>query len=107
MAIRLTEAARERVRGFLAQDGSAVGLRLGVRAMGCSGYSYVMDLAREVGEDDVVFEDDGVRVVVDRESLRLLDGTEVDFAREGLSEGFRFRNPNVRATCGCGDSFTV
>lgn len=107
MAITLTEAAAERIRAYLERRGKGVGLRLAVRNTGCSGYAYAIDYADEVGPDDEVFEAHGARLVVDRESLKLLDGTEVDFVREGLNEGFRFNNPNVKATCGCGESFTV
>ena len=107
MAITLTEAAAERIRAYLERRGKGVGLRLAVRNTGCSGYAYAVDYADEVGPDDEVFEAHGARLVVDRESLKLLDGTEVDFVREGLNEGFRFNNPNVKATCGCGESFTV
>lgn len=107
MAITMTEAAAERIRAYLERRGKGVGLRLAVRNTGCSGYAYAMDYADEVGPDDVVFEAHGAKLVVDRESLRFLDGTEVDYVREGLNEGFRFSNPNVKATCGCGESFTV
>jgi len=107
MAITMTEAAAERIRAYLERRGKGVGLRLAVRNTGCSGYAYAVDYADEVGPDDEVFEAHGARLVVDRESLKLLDGTEVDFVREGLNEGFRFNNPNVKATCGCGESFTV
>lgn len=107
MAITMTEAAAERIRAYLERRGKGVGLRLAVRNTGCSGYAYAIDYADEVGPDDEVFEAHGARLVVDRESLKLLDGTEVDFVREGLNEGFRFNNPNVKATCGCGESFTV
>ncbi|HHQ42615.1 MAG TPA: iron-sulfur cluster assembly protein IscA [Chromatiales bacterium] len=107
MGITITEAAAERIRGYMERRGKGVGLRLAVRNTGCSGYAYAIDYADEVGPDDVVFEANGAKLVVDRESLKLLDGTEVDYVREGLNEGFRFNNPNVKATCGCGESFTV
>jgi len=107
MSVSLTESAAERVRSFMDKRGSGVGLRLGVRKTGCSGFAYVVSYADEVGADDVVFEDRGVKVIVDAESLRFVDGTEIDFARHGLNEAFRFRNPNVRGECGCGESFSV
>ena len=107
MSVSLTTAARERVQSFLAKRGSGIGLRLGVRKTGCSGFAYVVNYADQIGGDDVVFEQDGVKVIVDRESLELIDGTEIDFVRQGLNEAFRFRNPNVRGECGCGESFSV
>jgi len=107
MAITLTDSAAERVRSFLASRGHGIGLRLGIRRTGCSGYAYVVNYADEVGEDDLVFDSGGVKVVVDPESMPLIDGTEGDFVRHGLSEAFRFRNPNVKGECGCGESFSV
>lgn len=107
MNVSLTENAAARVRAQIAQRGHGLGLRVGVKNTGCSGYAYTVDFADEITEDDEVFEDRGVRLVVAREHLAVLDGTEVDYAREGLNESFRFRNPNVAATCGCGESFTV
>jgi iron-sulfur cluster assembly protein len=107
MSVSITESAAERVRSFIDKRGSGVGLRLGVRKTGCSGFAYVVSYADEVGAGDVVFEDRGVKVIVDAESLRFVDGTEIDFARHGLNEAFKFRNPNVRGECGCGESFSV
>jgi iron-sulfur cluster assembly protein len=107
MSIRLTDSAADRVRTFLARRGHGLGLRVGVKKTGCSGFAYVVNYADEVGSDDVVFEDRGIKVIVDRESLNLIDGTEVDFVKQGLNEAFRFRNPNVKGECGCGESFTV
>ncbi len=107
MAISLTSSAANRVRTFLASRGSGVGLRLGVKQTGCSGFAYVVNYADAVENDDVVFDNQGVKVIVDRHSLGLIDGTEVDFVKEGLNEAFRFRNPNVKGECGCGESFTV
>ena len=106
MAINLTSTAAERVRGFLEKEGG-VGLRLGVRKTGCSGWAYTVDLAREVDADDVVFEDEGVKIVVANDDLNFLDGSEIDFVSEGLGTSFRFKNPNVAGECGCGESFTV
>jgi len=107
MAITLTETAAERVKEFLANRGKGIGLRLGVKTTGCSGMAYVMEFVDELNDEDQVFEDHGVKVIVDPKSLVYLDGTEVDFTREGLNEGFKFTNPNEKAQCGCGESFTV
>ena len=107
MSISLTNAAAERVRNFLQRRGRGIGLRLGVKKTGCSGFAYVVNYADEIGAEDVVFEDQGVKVIVDRASLGFIDGTEVDFVKQGLNEAFRFRNPNVKGECGCGESFTV
>ena len=107
MAISLTAAAAERVRSHLERRESGVGLRLGVTKTGCSGYSYVINYAEEITGDDIVFEDKGVTVVVDPEALTLIDGTEVDFVKNGLNEAFSFRNPNIKGECGCGESFNV
>ena len=107
MAISLTESAATRVKAFLAARGHGVGLRLGVRKTGCSGFAYVINYADEADPEDAVFEDRGVQVFVDRPSLALIDGTVVDFVKQGLNEAFRFRNPNVKGECGCGESFSV
>jgi iron-sulfur cluster assembly protein len=107
MSVSLTPSAAERVRSFLEKRGSGVGLRLGVKKTGCSGFAYVVNYADEVDAGDVVFEDRGVKVIVDSDSLRYVDGTEIDFVRQGLNEAFKFRNPNVRGECGCGESFNV
>lgn len=107
MSISLTTAAADRVRTFLTRRGHGMGLRLGVKKTGCSGFAYVVNYADDVGTNDVVFEEQGVKVIVDRDSLGLIDGTEVDFVKQGLNEAFRFRNPNVKGECGCGESFTV
>jgi len=105
--ITLAPAALERIRGFLAETPAAIGLRFGVRRTGCSGWGYAVDLARDEREGDTVFEQDGVRIRVDADSLALVDGTWIDFVKDGLSEQFVFRNPNVAAECGCGESFTT
>ena len=107
MAVSLTPAAADRVRTFLDARGKGVGLRVGIKSTGCSGYAYVVNYADEVDPSDIVFEDQGVKVVVDKDSLELIDGTEVDFIKQGLNEAFRFRNPNVTGECGCGESFSV
>ena len=107
MTISLTNSAAERVRTYLERRGSGLGLRVGVRKTGCSGYAYVIDYADSVEPDDVIFENGGVSVIVDTKSLTLIDGTEVDFVKEGINEAFRFRNPNIKGECGCGESFNV
>lgn len=105
--ITLTAAAADRVKHFLEQRGKGVGLRLGVKTTGCSGMAYVLEFADAIEADDRVFEDQGIKVIVDPKSLVYLDGTELDYAREGLNEGFQFNNPNVKDLCGCGESFNV
>jgi len=107
MAISLTESATRRVKSYLEKRGRGVGLRIGVRRTGCSGWAYMIDYADEIDTDDVVFDEGDVKVVVDSKSLELIDGTEVDFVKEGLNEAFKFRNPNVKGECGCGESFSV
>jgi iron-sulfur cluster assembly protein len=107
MAVSLAPAALDRIRGYLASAPAALGLRFGVKKTGCSGWGYVADLAKEQRPDDTVFDVQGVRIYVDAESLSLVDGTEIDFLKQGLNEQFVFRNPNVTAECGCGESFTT
>ncbi len=107
MAITLTDAAADRVRRHIAVRGKGLGVRLGVRTSGCSGMAYVIEYADRLEEGDQVFEDKGVKMVVDRKSLAYLEGTELDFGKEGLNEGFRFNNPNEKGRCGCGESFNV
>jgi iron-sulfur cluster assembly accessory protein len=107
MAITVTESALRQIRKVLSQQANAQGLRVGVKKTGCSGYSYVLGFAEEVGPDDALFESDGVKILVDKEALSFLDGTELDYGREGLNESFKFKNPNVAATCGCGESFSI
>jgi iron-sulfur cluster assembly protein len=102
MSITLTEAAATRVRQYVLDQGGGIGLRFGVRKTGCSGWAYTVDVAHEAGADDQIFEQDGVKVVIDRSALALVDGTEIDFVRQGLN-----RNPNVAGECGCGESFSV
>lgn len=107
MAITMTEAAARHVQRSLEGRGKGEGVRLGVRTTGCSGLAYVLEFVDEVTGDDQVFENFGVKVIIDPKSLAYLDGTELDFVREGLNEGFKFNNPNVRGECGCGESFNV
>ncbi len=107
MAVTLSEKAADHVSKFLQNRGKGEGLRLGVKTSGCSGMAYVLEFADEIKDEDQVFESHGVKVIVDPKSLVYLDGTEVDFAKEGLNEGFKFNNPNVKDACGCGESFNV
>ncbi len=107
MAITLTDSAANRVQAFLANRGKGVGLRLGVKTSGCSGMAYVLEFADAINDDDSVFEDKDVKVIVDKKSLVYIDGTELDFVKEGLNEGFKFNNPNAQNECGCGESFNV
>ncbi len=107
MSITMTEAAANHVRKFMDNRGKGVGIRLGVRTSGCSGMAYVLEFADEVEAEDHVFEVHGVKVIVSPKSLVYLDGTELDFTKDGLNEGFKFNNPNVKDACGCGESFNV
>lgn len=107
MAITLTEKAANHVSNYIARRGKGVGLRLGVRTTGCSGLAYTLEFADEAAPHDNAFESHGVKVFVDPKSLVYLDGTELDYTREGLNEGFKFNNPNVKDECGCGESFNV
>ena len=107
MAITLSDAAAERVKRFLANRGKGVGLRLGVKTSGCSGMAYVLEFVDELNDEDAIFDDKGVKVIVDAKSMAYLDGTQLDFVKEGLNEGFKFNNPNVKDACDCGESYTV
>jgi iron-sulfur cluster assembly protein len=107
MAITLTEAAARHVSRYLERRGKGIGLRLGVKTTGCSGLAYKLEYADEAAPEDRAFESHGVKVLVDPRSLAYIDGTELDFVREGLNEGFRFNNPNMKSECGCGESFKV
>ena len=107
MAITMTENAASRVRTFLDNRGKGIGLRLGVKTTGCSGMAYVLEFVDELKEEDSVFEHEGVKVIIDQKSLVYLDGTELDYVKEGLNEGFEFNNPNAKSECGCGESFNV
>ena len=107
MPVTLTEKAASHVQSFLAKRGKGVALRIGVRTSGCSGMAYKLEFADAVEPSDLQFESHGVRVVVDPKSLPYVDGTELDYTREGLNEGFKFTNPNVKDECGCGESFNI
>ena len=107
MAVTLTDRAAAHVQRYIAKRGKGVGLRLGVRTTGCSGLAYKLEFADEIAPEDMSFESNGVRVLVDPKSLAYLEGTELDYVREGLNEGFKFNNPNEKDRCGCGESFNV
>lgn len=107
MAITLTDSAAKRVTSHIEKRGSGVGLRLGVQDSGCSGFAYIVDYAEEKLENDLVFDSNGVTVLVDKEALKYIDGTTVDFVKQGLNQVFRFQNPNIKDECGCGESFNV
>ncbi|CAB1368711.1 iron-sulfur cluster assembly protein IscA [Denitratisoma oestradiolicum] len=107
MMITMTESAAQHVSSFIAKRGKGIGVRLGVKTSGCSGMAYKLEFADTANEGDLVFESQGLKVLVDPKSLPYLDGTELDYAREGLNEGFKFNNPNVKDQCGCGESFQV
>ncbi len=107
MSISLTAAAAHYVQSYLGSRGKGVGIRVGVKTTGCSGLAYVLEYVDDVREEDVVFESNGVKVFVDPKSLVYIEGTQMDFVKEGLNEGFKFKNPNSKAECGCGESFTV
>ncbi|MEE8481898.1 MAG: iron-sulfur cluster assembly protein IscA [Acidiferrobacterales bacterium] len=107
MGISLTTNAAQRVNSFLKKRGKGIGLRLGVKTTGCSGLAYVLEFVDEFNDEDEVFESQGIKVIVDPKSLVYIDGTQLDYTKEGLNEGFKFENPNVKDECGCGESFTV
>jgi iron-sulfur cluster assembly protein len=107
MALTLTEKAAKHIQKSINNRGKGVGLRLGIRTSGCSGMAYVLEFADEINADDQIFESQGIKILVDPKSLVYIDGTELDYVREGLNEGFKFNNPNVKDQCGCGESFTV
>ena len=107
MSVTVTEAAAEHIARHLESRGKGFGIRVGVRTSGCSGMAYVLEFVDDIAPEDEVFEDHGVKVVIDPKSLAYLNGTQLDFVKEGLNEGFKFNNPNVSAECGCGESFTV
>ena len=105
--ITLTESAAKHVQSYIAKRGKGVGLRLGVKQVGCSGFAYTFDYADDVGANDLLFEAHDAKVVVDKDALQYIDGSTVDFAREGLKESFKFDNPNAKNQCGCGESFSI
>jgi iron-sulfur cluster assembly protein len=107
MGVTFTDSAARHIKNFLAKRGKGIGLRLAVRTTGCSGLAYVLEFADEIAANDEVFKNNDVTVVIDKKSLVYLDGTELDFTRDGLNEGFKFNNPNVKDECGCGESFTI
>lgn len=107
MSISLTEKAAKRAKRYLDSRGKGVGLKFGVKTTGCSGMAYILEFVDEVGPEDQVFESHGIKILVDPKSLIYIDGTELDFVKEGVNEGFQFNNPNVKDSCGCGESFTV
>jgi iron-sulfur cluster assembly protein len=107
MAVTMTEAAAKHVSNFLARRGKGIGIRLGVKTSGCSGMAYKLEFADAADPEDIVFDTQGLKVLVDPRSLPYIDGTELDYAKEGLNEGFKFNNPNIKDQCGCGESFTV
>ena len=107
MALTLTENAARHVANQLAARGKGLGIRVGVTTTGCSGMAYVLEFVDELDDDDRIFEDHGIKLVVDPKSLLYIDGTEMDFVKEGVNEGFAFHNPNVKGECGCGESFSV
>ncbi len=107
MAVTLTQKAAEHVAQFIAERGKGVGVRLGVKTTGCSGLAYKLEFVDQPADEDLAFDSFGVRVLVDPKSLPYIDGTELDYTREGLNEGFKFNNPNVKSECGCGESFKV
>lgn len=107
MSITLSESAAKHVANFIAKRGKGVGVRIGVKTAGCSGMSYKLEFADETAPEDIIFESHGIKVLVDPKSLQYVDGTELDYTREGLNEGFKFSNPNIKDQCGCGESFNI
>ncbi|MFO1380374.1 MAG: iron-sulfur cluster assembly protein IscA [Chitinivorax sp.] len=107
MAISVSASAARHISNFLSKRGKGIGIRLGVRTSGCSGMAYKLEFVDEIADGDIEFDSNGVKVITDAKSLAYIDGTELDFVREGLNEGFKFNNPNVKNECGCGESFNV
>jgi iron-sulfur cluster assembly protein len=107
MDITLTKCAADQVKNFMASEDNSIGVRIGIKTTGCSGFMYVVELSDHFNSQDEVFDSHGIKIGIDSESLKYLKGTEIDFTKEGLNEGFRFNNPNAAATCGCGESFSI
>jgi len=107
MSVTVTDAAASHISGYLAKRGKGIGLRLGVHTTGCSGLAYKLEFADEVNDEDTQYESNGITLFIDPKSLPYIDGTELDFGKEGLNEGFKFNNPNAKSECGCGESFNV
>jgi iron-sulfur cluster assembly protein len=107
LAITVTQSAAEHISSFLLNRGKGIGLRVGIKTSGCSGMAYMLEFVDTLSDDDLVFDDKGLKIIVDQKSIVYLDGTELDFVKEGLNEGFKFNNPNVGDECGCGESFNV
>ena len=107
MAISLTTDAAKRVKSYIERRGQGLGLRLGVRKTGCSGFAYLIDYADKINSDDVIFKDRGISIFIYKDALKMIDGTEIDFVKHGINEAFKFRNPNIKGECGCGESFNI
>ncbi|MGZ8226016.1 MAG: HesB/IscA family protein [Methylococcaceae bacterium] len=107
MFVSLTESAARQIKKQLEKRGKGIGLKLGVKKSGCSGYAYTIDYADQVNDNDAVFENFGVKVIVPTNDLEFINGIQLDYCKEGINEAFRFNNPNVKGTCGCGESFSV
>jgi len=107
MSLSITPIAASRVQNFLSSRGKGIGLRVAVKTTGCSGMAYVLEFIDIINDDDLVFESNGIKIIVDPKSLVYIDGTELDYTKEGLNEGFKFNNPNISAECGCGESFSI
>jgi iron-sulfur cluster assembly protein len=107
MALSVTTGAALRIKDFISKRGRGIGLRVGVKTTGCSGLAYKLEFVDQLNEDDVIFLSHDIQIIVDKKSLEYIDGTTLDYTKEGLQEGFKFTNPNVKAECGCGESFTV
>jgi iron-sulfur cluster assembly protein len=107
MSVVLTVSAAKQIQKQLDKRGKGIGLRLAVKEAGCTGFAYVIDYADELGEEDSVYEEHGVKVIVNQADLPYLNGIELDYAKEGINEAFKFHNPNIKDTCGCGESFSV